>query len=153
MKEEVVTTTVYIAEDGKRFTEKSDCEKYEKEVLALKKNIKYFKVLCNPDLTETGCMQGALLVAVYCRNLCHRDVVENWCVKQKGMEILGEGVQGYGFQRHFVIANSSEKEYLSFKEGNKMDSRIYMNEQLFLSPVEVAGYPKPFNYMEAWNFK
>ena len=153
MKEEVVTTTVYIAEDGKRFTEKNDCEKYEKEVLALKKSVGYFKVLHNPDLTETGCMQGAFLVAVYCNNLCHRDVVENWCVNQKGMKILGEGVQGYGFQRHFVIVASSEKEYLSFTEGKKMDSRIYMTGQVFLSPVEIAGYPKPFNYMEAWKFK
>ena len=153
MKEEVVTTTVYIAEDGKRFAEKNDCEKYEKEVLVLKKHVQYFKVLCSPDLTETGCMQGAFLVAVYCRNLCHRDVVENWCVKQKGMAILGEGVQGYGFQRHFNIVASTEDEFLSFKEGKKMDGRIYMDGQVFLSPVEVAGYPKPFNYMEAWNFK
>lgn len=156
MKEEVVTTTVYIAEDGKRFTEKNDCEKYEKEVLALKKNVKYFRVYHNPDLTEKGTLDSIMLVAVYCTNLCHADIVENWCVKNRNLPILGESVQGYGFQRHFDVSESTEEEFMSFEKDKSIDKvwrTPYMTEQHFLSPVKVEGYPEPFNYMEAWRFK
>lgn len=156
MKEEVLTTTVYIAEDGKRFMEKSDCEKYENDVLKIKDDIKYFRVYYNPDLTEKGTLDSIMLVAVYCTNLCHADIVEFWCVKNKNMPILGESVQGWGFQRYFEVRESTEEEFMSFEKGksiNKVWRTPYMTEQHFLSPVKVDGYPEPFNYMEAWGFK
>ena len=45
---------VFIAEDGKEFLSENACKSYEKEVLAEKKNIRYYKVSYEPDVTEKG---------------------------------------------------------------------------------------------------
>lgn len=156
MKEETVTKTVFIADDGKEFIDKTECEEYEKKVADLKKHMKYFKVMASPDLTETGYLQCAYFVAVYSRQYCHADIVENWCVKEMHWPILGESVQGYGFQRHFSVSESTEREYFAHKDGDCLGqfTRIpYMKGRYLLSPKEIDGYPEPFDYMKAWKFK
>ena len=140
MREE--TKKVFVADDGKVFVDKAECEKYE----SFKKDIKYFKVMANPDLTETGCMQNTYCVAVYSKHFCHRHIVENWCVQEMHWPILGVSVMGYGFQEHFTILPSTEKEYF-LPNGN------YMEGSYLLSPIAFDGYPEPFDYMTAWGFK
>ena len=54
METKEVTKTVYIADDGKEFLTKEDCEKHEKFVKEILSRIKYFCIRCHPDLTETG---------------------------------------------------------------------------------------------------
>ena len=156
MKEEEVTSKVYIADDGKRFLDRDECLNYEKNVLKLKKDIKYFKVYHNPDLTEKGTLECVMLIAVYSNHGNHADIVENWCVVNKKLPILGESVQGWGFQRHFCVNEATEDEFFAFAKDKPIDkvwSRPYMSEQHFLSPIAVEGYPAPFDYMKAWKFK
>jgi len=56
---------VFIADDGEEFLTKPECEKYEKKVMSKIENIKYFKVCCNPDLTEGKGHYNTLYIAIY----------------------------------------------------------------------------------------
>ena len=57
METKEITKTIYIANDGKEFLTKEDCEKHERFVEEILSRIKYFCIRCNPDLTETGNFQ------------------------------------------------------------------------------------------------
>ena len=144
---------VYVAEDGKEFTNEEDCSKYENGTLKDKKNIRYYIVRCNPDLTETGCMMSEIPVAVLSVHGCHADIVANWCVKEKNMPIIGEGVQGYGFQEHFQVNTIRESDYFSSVAGKKAVSGCYAQERVFLSPKNVEGFPENYDYIKIWGFK
>ena len=133
---------VFIADDGKEFFSENDCKRYEKEVLAEKKNILYYKVSYDPDLTEKGCFMLHKLVAVYSSRWYHSEIVENWCVKTMGMKILGEGVQGYGYMPHFQITKILEDQYFNSD-----------CEKVFLSPKAIDGYPDNYDYITKWGFK
>lgn len=50
MKE--ITTVVYEAEDGKKFTDQGECEAYEKELIRQKRYTQYFEVGSCQDLNE-----------------------------------------------------------------------------------------------------
>lgn len=65
MEKKEITKTIYIANDGKEFLTKEDCEKHEKFVTEILSRIKYFCVRCHPDLTETGYFQHKIYVAVF----------------------------------------------------------------------------------------
>ena len=153
MKEEIKTLKVFIANDGKEFTSEQDCKKYEEGVLKDKKNIKYFEVRHRPDLTETGCLQECLFVAVLSTNYYHDCIVYNWCVKEKGFPILGEGVQGYGFQKHFSVSASTEEAFFASQKGRKISSMCWDDGRVFLSPKAVEGFPEKFDYIKKWGFK
>lgn len=144
---------VFVAEDGKEFINEEDCSKYENGTLKDKKNIRYYIVRCNPDLTETGCMMSEIPVAVLSVYGCHANIVVNWCVKEKNMPIIGEGVQGYGLQDHFQVNSIRESDYFSSVAGKKTVSGCYAQERVFLSPKNVEGFPACFNYMKKWNLK
>lgn len=155
MKTEIRKTVVYLAEDGKEFLSENECKKYEKTVLEDKKNIRYFCVRYCPDLTETGLFQKQMFVAVLSR-YHHREIVENWCVNEKNLEIIGESVQGCGFQPHFEIVKCTEEEYFRSKIGRITGEsfKVYDQGQYFLSPKKVEGFPEDnFNYIENWGLK
>lgn len=63
MKQETIQTTVYIAEDDKKFLDKEECLKYERRLNQMKK-IQFFLVMHTPDLNETGGFTNATYVAV-----------------------------------------------------------------------------------------
>ncbi len=50
MKEKILETKVYEAEDGTQFDSEEKCLEYEKKL----KDISYFRSNVSPDLTETG---------------------------------------------------------------------------------------------------
>ena len=68
METKEITKTVYIANDGKEFLTKEDCEKYERFVEEILSRIKYFCIRCNPDLTETGNFSHKIYVAVFSKH-------------------------------------------------------------------------------------
>lgn len=61
MKEKTIQKTVYIAQDGKEFLNKKECEKYEKEYLD---KIKFFSICYNFDYNEGRGFQSIVHVAV-----------------------------------------------------------------------------------------
>lgn len=144
MKTKEVTTTVYIADDGKKFLTENDCKTYEKEVLQNLKWVKYFKIKRNPDLTETGNYQLEFYAAVYSRYGFHKDILEMYLIEDCGNHILQEGVMGYGFMPSFKIITVGKTEFEQFK---------YDVQSIFLSPISLEGFPTNVDYMENWNFK
>ena len=99
--EKITSATIFKAFDGKIFTSSSECERYEKQRKEVLNNLKFFEVRYNPDLNETGLFTKELLVAVYSKDVMHKEIVNNYCIKKFGY--LGEGVQGWGFQTYFSI--------------------------------------------------
>jgi len=158
MRKEQKTIDVYVSNDGKEFLTEKECTEYED----VSKHIKYYCVYCDPDLTETGIMQHCIVVAVYSSHGCHSDIVMNWCVEEKGMAILMESVQGWGFQQGFYLSNQSSQYarecWDNYKKGERVNpesSRLIpvYYDKVFLSPIKIDGFPENFNYMEKWGFR
>lgn len=154
MQEEELKITVYTAIDGTRFLSKAECERYENDV----KNIRYFLVKHTPDLIETGLFTRADAVAVYSEHGCHREIVEMWYTKELKMPILGVGVQGCGFQRHFEIIESDGNDYVSgawknYEYGRKFGDGSFPTEfssKYFLSPKRIDDFPNNIDYEDKW---
>lgn len=153
MKEKTMNVKVYVANDGKQFLDKEECEKHENTI----NNIRYFVVKHTPDLTETGSFRCISVVAVYSENGYHRNIVERWCVDEMKYAILGYSVQGYGFQPHFEIIDSKSDDdfakccWNNFEYNKALDcSNIRYKSKAFLSPKRVEGFPNNFDYMAKW---
>lgn len=147
MTEKEIKSKIFVANDGTEFLEIKDCEAYEKVI----DNIKYFTVLCHPDLTETGNYQHKIFVAVYSTGYCWYDIVMQWAINNfKGY--LGVSVMGYGFQPKFRVIESDKAEYENCPPviwgGTPLES-----EKVFLSPKSFNGFPENVNYVELWGFK
>lgn len=151
METKEVTKTVYIADDGKEFLTKEDCEKYEKFVKEILSRIEYFCIRCNPDLTETGYFQHKIYVAVWCNHSFHYEIAFEWALRKFG-HLLGESVQGYGFQSHFSVSKSNKDEYERCPPTEWGGSKL-QSEKIFLSPKTVEGFPENIDYMKEWGFK
>ena len=153
MKEQTETIKTYIAEDGKRFLNKDECQKYE-DIL---QNVKFFAVRHNPDLAETGTFQSVSVVAVYSKYGHHKKIVENWCVKSMKWPIIGESVMGYGLQPHFNIIDDgyAKKLWNEFEKDKRVETSLFpkYRGKFFLSPIYIDGFPAPTNYMELWKLK
>lgn len=85
METKKITKTVYIANDGKEFLTKEDCEKHETFVERILSRIKYFCIRCHPDLTETGNFQHKIYVAVFSKNgIFSKEIAFQWALKKFG---------------------------------------------------------------------
>lgn len=80
MKE--IKSTIYIADDGKEFTNKEDAIRHEEKL----NNVKSFVVRYSPDLTEGRGFQKVGVVMVHANN-SHKDFVEHWCYENFGNRI------------------------------------------------------------------
>lgn len=151
METKKVTKTVYIANDGKEFLTKEDCEKHEKFVEETLSRIKYFCIRCEPDLTETGYFQHKIYVAVLSEHYLYKDIAFEWALRKFG-HLLGESVQGYGFQPHFSVSEISKEEYETCSP-TVWGGMEFKSEKMFLSPKTVEGFPENIDYMKEWGFK
>ena len=151
MKTKEITKTIYIANDGKEFLIKEDCEKHEKFVEEILSRIKYFCIRCHPDLTETGYFQHKIYVAVFSEHYLYKEITFEWALR-KFNGYLGESVQGWGFQPQFSVSEVCKEEYENCPPtewgGSKLES-----EKIFLSPKSVEGFPENIDYMKEWGFK
>ena len=132
--------------------DREECGKYEDFVKNTLSRIQYFRILCGPDLTETGIYQHQIDVAVLTPkwHLYQKEVVFEWALKKFGHYLM-EGVQGWGFMPSFEIIPISREEYE--KEPDSRFSLVKEKERVFLSPEEVEGFPENYNYMKEWGFK
>lgn len=147
METKKVTKTVYIANDGKEFLTEEECKKHE-ETLS---RIMFFCVSCNPDLTETGLYMHKIYVAVFSKNCFQEEVAIEWALQKFG-NLLGESVQGYGFQPHFSVRKVSKEEYEECP-ATVWGGTPLKSEKIFLSPQQVDGFPKNIDYIKEWGFK
>ena len=146
--EKITSATIFKAFDGKIFTSSSECERYEKQRKEFLNNLKFFEVRYNPDLNEAGLFTKELLVAVYSKDVMHKEIVNNYCIKKFGY--LGEGVQGWGFQTYFSIYPINFETYSSGILGYEFRSK-----KILLSPIELDEFKgiERFDYMKEWGFK
>ena len=152
METKEITKTIYIANDGKEFLTKDDCEKHEKFVEKILSRIKYLCVRCHPDLTETGYFQHKIYVAVFSKNgLFSKEIAFQWALKKFGT-YLGESVMGYGFQPHFNVSEVSKEEYEECS-ATVWGGTPLKSEKIFLSPEPVEGFPDNIDYIKEWGFK
>lgn len=151
METKEITKTIYIANDGKEFLTKEDCEKHERFVEEILSRIKYFCIRCNPDLTETGNFYHKIYVAVFSKHYLYKDIAFQWALKKFGT-YLGESVMGYGFQPHFNVSEVSKEEY-EICPPTEWGGAILESEKIFLSPKSVEGFPENIDYMKEWGFK
>ena len=151
METKKVTKTVYIANDGKEFLTKEDCEKHERFVEEILSRIKYFCIRCLPDLTETGYFQHKIYMSVFSLHYLHKEIAFEWALR-KFSHLLGESVQGYGFQPRFNVNEVSKEEYERCPPTEWGGSKL-QSEKIFLSPKSVEGFPENIDYMKDWGFK
>lgn len=142
MKETKIIRTIYIADDGKEFFSKSECEDYEKNVLQVMKNIRYFTVMSNPDLTETGSFQSNSYFAVYSGYGYHKEILEQYLIKKYG-SIIGPSVMGYGLQKQFHITECSRGNF-EYYGGKFLSYYLKLNDK---------NYKDIFDYSKAWDLK
>lgn len=149
METKQIKKTIYVANDGKEFLTKEECEKHEEFVKETFSHIKYFCIYCEPDLTETGYFMHKIYVAVL-SNYLHKEIVTEWGMRK--FDYLGQDVQEHGFQLCFSVSEVSKEEY------EKCPSTIWRgrdlkSERIFLSPKSVEGFPENIDYMKKWGFK
>ena len=132
MKEKILETKVYEANDGTQFDSEEKCLEYEKKL----KNISYFRSEVSPDLNETGRLQETILFAVYAK-YCNKEMCIQWLIKNK-RNIIGY-VQGsvYGICPNWTIPTPIIKEDWD-KDTKSKKIFIYGYER-----IEIEGYPKP----------
>lgn len=152
MKKQNITKDIYIAEDGREFLTKEDCEKYEDFVKNTLSRIRYFRIMYGPDLTETGRYQYQADVAVLTPkwNVYQKEVAFEWALRKFGHYLM-ESVQGWGFMPSFEIMPISREEYE--KEPDSRFSPVKERERVFFSPEPVEGFPENYNYIKEWGFK
>ena len=135
METKEITKTIYIANDGKEFLTKEDCEKHERFVEEILSRIKYFCIRCNPDLTETGNFSHKIYVAVFSKHYLYKDIAFQWALKKLGT-YLGESVMGYGFQPHFNVSEVSARTGYKSSQYFSITFRRYMG----YSPSEAEAH-------------
>lgn len=152
METKKIIKTIYIANYGKEFLTKEDCEKHETFVEKILSRIKYFCVRCHPDLTETGNFQHKIYVAVFSKNgIFSKEIAFQWALKKFGT-YLGESVMGYGFQPNFNVSEVSKEEYDECS-ATVWGGTPLKSEKIFLSPKPVEGFPDNIDYIKEWGFK
>lgn len=142
MKTREVVKKIYIAEDGKEFLVKEECEKYEKFCEEILSKIKYFRLMAEPDLNETGLSQNTFYIAVFSPKYHYSIEIAKEFALRKYRHFLISSVQGYGFQPSFAIDTITKEEW----ENGKC-------EKFFLSSIPVDGFPRNFDFMKEWGFK
>ena len=139
-----VKQSLYIAEDGKSFTSEIECMQYENKILENLKYVMYYQVQFNPERTEKGYYQSTIYVAVYDKCGYNIDILQQYCVNELHLKILGEGVMGYGYMPEFYISKITKEQY---------ESKYNEFPKLFLSPIKISNYPENIDYKKLWNFK
>ena len=122
---------LFVTADGKEFLSADEAKNYTNNFLKRKENIKYFKVIYGPDLTEGRGYYKLLVVAVE-RNYSHKLILEEFCEKHIGSRIAW--VMGVSPMERWRIQESNEEAFLNAKkEFIYCGDYKYYGKQVFLS--------------------
>lgn len=151
MKEKTIQKTVYIAQDGKEFLNKKECEKYEKEYLD---KIKFFSIYYNFDYNEGRGFQSIVHVAVIPSGYDAAGVIaEKYAIDVLNNGVFaGQGCMGYGLQKTYSL-HVSTKESFENNEGVDWGCNSSHGTQVFISEKSIEGFPEPYNYRKEWGIK
>lgn len=129
MKTKTRKVEVFIAEDGKEFLTAKDCEQYEKEELARWKEIRFFRVIHSPDLTE-GRGWGASTYLAVEAGYSAQHYVELFCEQTFGSRVAF--VQGCSPMTSWTIYDVTLKQFIEKLPGTLGDYNRQV-DQIFLS--------------------
>ena len=132
MKEKILETKAYEAEDGTQFDSEEKCLEYEKKL----KNISYFRSNVSPDLNETGLPQETILFAVYSK-YCSKEMCIQWLMKNERNIIVYVQGSVYGMCPNWTIPTPITKGDW-YKDNKSKKIFIYGYDK-----IEIEGYPKP----------
>ena len=151
MKEKTIQKTVYIAQDGKEFLNKKECEKYEKEYLD---KIKFFSIYYNFDYNEGRGFQSIVHVAVIPSGYDAAGVIaEKYAIDVLNNGVFaGQGCMGYGLQKTYSL-HVSTKESFENNEGVNWGCNSSHGTQVFISEKAIEGFSEPYNYRKEWGIK
>lgn len=114
-------STIYIAEDGKEFTDLISCLNYEKKVSEELIKTTYWHVIHGPDLTEGRGYYGLTYIKVVKSSYPEtKDFVEDFCYRTYGRKIAF--VQGCSPMVNWVLSESNREKFL------KKDSSISVGD-------------------------
>lgn len=152
MKEIEKTITIYVSDDGKEFTNKANCELYEKE----NKHIRWFRVMHTPDLNETGNLLCASYFVVYSKFGYYEEILDDYLRKELKYSKIGPSVMGYGLQEHYRIVKVDR---IVIDDEIKIDFVVNKTKKIvtILSPKKLDCVEcencEYFDYMKEWNLR
>jgi hypothetical protein len=117
----VKETKVYIADDGKTFTDEVDCILYEKKLEEERANTTYWQVVHTPDLTEGRGYYGLTFLKVKkVKYISMRKLVEDFCYRTLGRPMAF--VMGCSLMENWILTESTETDF------NKKDGHISVGD-------------------------
>lgn len=128
--------------EGKEFLSEKAANDYLVNVVGRLKNMKYFTVSYNPDLTEGRGCYGKILVAVE-MSWSHKLMVELLCEQCIGSRVAW--VQGCSPTSNWNIYESKKEDFEDWKKQSiSVGDYSYKAKRVFLSHKEdrIDGYPK-----------
>jgi hypothetical protein len=142
MKKELKTLEIYIANDGKEFTDEKEAIKYEETVLKRLSNIEYYCISYCPDLTEGRGYYKKLFVALENPLYSKKIILDLFCEQALGSKVAW--VQGCSPMENWTYAKVEKQEFDNYKHYN---SYQYLEvNRIFISFSELEGFPKPLKY-------
>ena len=115
-------STIYIAEDGKEFTDEKSCLDYEKKVADELENTTFWEVVHQPDLTEGRGYYGLTYLKVKKSSYPKtKDFVEDFCYRTYGRKITF--VQGCSPMVNWTLSESSREKF--FKKNKSISVGDY----------------------------
>ena len=92
---------------GEEFDSEKECIEAEKKRM---QRTFYVKIYSNPDLTETGRMLHLRLFRIYSEKI-QKEICVFLIIKELKISLIGESVQGYGYQGHCYFSFIDEIEF------------------------------------------
>jgi hypothetical protein len=104
------TQKIYIAEDGKEFIDKVECEKHDSKLKEEEKTVTFWQIVNQPDLTEGRGHYGLIYVKVKVGEYDSPLIfLQDYCVRTFGRPIAF--VQGCSPMTNWIITQSDKFKY------------------------------------------
>ncbi len=135
-------STVYIADDGKRFATETECKNYEETVIKRKKSLKFFYIVHGPDLTEGRGMYGLTYMAIE-STYVPINAIMDYCFFTFGRPVAF--VQGCAETDNWTVYPTDEAEFNKWPQKKMhVGDYKYPAKVLFISNGEkLEGLPEP----------
>lgn len=136
------TTEIYVADDGKEFTNRAECEQYEKEVVNRLQSLAYFTVIHTPDLTEGRCHYNRTDIAVECGYGPAEHYALQWAIENFGPTVAF--VMGASPIANWFFNKSSAERYREVTHSYLASGVSTIHKVLLSdSPHLLSGFPRP----------
>lgn len=169
MKENIITRTVYIAEDGTEFLTKRECEEYENTTMKVLQYVSYYKIAVEPNLSDGTEYSCVLYLAIYNPRKKYNEshILEYLFGRYKRVisyirgvepiptwgEILPIDKEKYIFALNQFKMNKTKRLYESTPVKIYMNDDLktyeYVSDVVFLSNKKVYLFPEPLKYTES----